>query len=158
MGPLEMPWSRGKGPKRSGEARKAAEKPPTGPRMPCRAHAARPPNGVSCHPVSKTAQPPLPHKEKPAKRYEHLAGSQAKRGRWPSAKLRMNTTLPLKQYKQFWKARVVCFPLVSRLTHNFVRSVDTRNRSWLHTEAVHVAGHNQARRKVLRQGLVRSGV
>ena len=63
MGPLEMPWSRRKGPKRNGEARKAAEKPPTGPRMPCWTHAARPHGGVSCHPASKTSQPPLPIKK-----------------------------------------------------------------------------------------------
>ena len=74
MGPLGAPRSRRKSSKRSDEARKATEKPPMGPRMPCWAHAARPPIGVFCHPASKTAQPQLPRKEKPAKRYEHLAG------------------------------------------------------------------------------------
>ena len=87
MGPLEMLRSRGKGPKRSGEAREAAEKPPTGPRMPCWTHATRPHGDVSCHPPSKTAQPPLPHKEKPAKRYEHLAG-------FGSPRLRTASSLP----------------------------------------------------------------
>ncbi len=74
MGPLETPRGRRKSSKRSGEARKTAGKPPMGPRTPRWTHAARPPGGVSCHPASKTAQPPLPRKEKPAKRYEHLAG------------------------------------------------------------------------------------
>ena len=45
-----------------------------GPRTPRRTHAARPTGGVSCHPASKTVQPPLSRKEKPVKRYEHLAG------------------------------------------------------------------------------------
>ena len=63
MGPLEASRSRRKSSKRSGEARKATEKPPMGPRMPCWTHAARPPIGVFCHPASKTAQPPLPAKK-----------------------------------------------------------------------------------------------
>ena len=63
-----------KKPEKERRARKAAEKPSMGPRMPCWAHAARPPSGVSCHPASKTVQPPLSAKKKPAKRYEHLAG------------------------------------------------------------------------------------
>ena len=74
MGPLEASRSRRKSSKRSGEAPKATEKPPMGPRMPYWAHATRPPIGVFCHPASKTVQPPPPRKEKPAKRYEHLAG------------------------------------------------------------------------------------
>ena len=63
MGPLGAPRSRRKSSKRSDEARKATEKPPMGPRMPCWTHAARPPIGVFCHPASKTAQPPLPAKK-----------------------------------------------------------------------------------------------
>lgn len=63
MGPLEASRSRRKSSKRSGEAPKATEKPPMGPRMPCWTHAARPPIGVFCHPASKTAQPPLPAKK-----------------------------------------------------------------------------------------------
>ena len=63
MGPLGAPRSRRKSSKKSGETRKASGKPPMGPRMPYWAHAARPPGGVSCHPASKTAQPPLPAKK-----------------------------------------------------------------------------------------------
>ena len=85
MGPLEASRSRRKSPKKSGEARKAAEKPSIGSRTPRRTHAARPPGGVSCHPASKTAQPPLPRKEKPAKRYEHLAGFDPNRPRTASS-------------------------------------------------------------------------
>lgn len=63
MGPLEASRSRRKSSKRGGEARKATEKPPMGPRMSYWAHAVRPPIGVFCHPASKTAQPPLPAKK-----------------------------------------------------------------------------------------------
>ena len=74
MGPLETPRSGKKGPKRSGEARKATEKPPNGA-----------PNAIldpcseapyrrflpSCEQNRATA---ASRKEKPVKRYEHLTG------------------------------------------------------------------------------------
>ena len=85
MGPLGAPRSHRKSSKKSGEARKAAGKPPIGPRTPRWTHAARPPGGVSCHPASKTAQPPLSRKEKPAKCCEHLAGFDPNRPRTASS-------------------------------------------------------------------------
>ena len=74
-----------KKPEKERRSTKSGRKAVNGARMPCWVHAARPPSGVSCHPASKTVQLPLSRKEKPAKRYEHLAGFDPNRPRTVSS-------------------------------------------------------------------------
>jgi|GEM_PF-3514221 len=114
MGPLEASRSRRKSSKKSGEARKATGKPPIGPRMPCWTHAARPPIGVFCHPANKTAQPPLPTKKKPAKRYEHLAG------------FRSDALNPLRTQHVYWARKES--RAQSTIAHEFILNHPSKHR------------------------------